>query len=233
MSTPRPCAAACWASTLEAPPNVLGPYRRTLFWTAFAAPAEARAAAVATTSETESFHNRDDLKVSPLPGQRRHSVLGPAVPLPLPGPSLHGSMTSRQRRAWNSQLVSETVSVPARFNGPETSGHGGYCSGLFAHFVEGPAEVTLRSPVPLDTSLEIARQSDGSVRVLGGELLVAELRSAPEVDPEVPAPVSVADAERARERYRGLREGLFAHCFVCGRGRDDALGVFAGAVDGR
>jgi hypothetical protein len=129
--------------------------------------------------------------------------------------------------------VRETVSVPARFNGPETSGHGGYCAGAFAGFLGGPAEVTLRSPVPLDTQLEIIRQSDGSIRVLAGELLVAELSAAPDLELEVPAPVGVEDAERARERYRGTPDGLFGHCFVCGRGREDALGVFAGAVEGR
>jgi hypothetical protein len=129
--------------------------------------------------------------------------------------------------------VYETVSVPARFNGPETSGHGGYSSGIFASFLEGPVEVTLRSPVPLDTPLEIIRDGEGSIRVLGGELLVAEVRAAPQLDLEVPEPVGVADAQRARERYRGAADGLFGRCFVCGRGRDDALGVFAGAVDGR
>ena len=129
--------------------------------------------------------------------------------------------------------MSETVSVPARFNGPETSGHGGYCCGTFARFLEAPAEVTLRSPVPLDTPLEIVREGDGSIRVLGGELLVAEVSEAPELDLAVPSPVSLAEAERARGRYRGTADGLFGRCFVCGRGRDDALGVFAGTVDGR
>jgi hypothetical protein len=30
-----------------------------------------------------------------------------------------------------------------------------------------------------------------------------------------------------------LDDGVFSRCFVCGLARDDALGVFAGAVDGR
>jgi hypothetical protein len=34
-------------------------------------------------------------------------------------------------------------------------------------------------------------------------------------------------------RYLGEDEGPFSRCFVCGRGRDDSLGVFAGRVDGR
>jgi hypothetical protein len=128
--------------------------------------------------------------------------------------------------------VSETVSIPARFNGPLTSGHGGYCSAVFAGFVEGQAEVTLRSPVPLDTPLDVSRE-DGSVRVLDGETLIAEAQRAAELDLEVPAPVSVAEARLASEDYLGKPDDLFGHCFVCGRGREDALGVFAGAVEGR
>jgi hypothetical protein len=71
------------------------------------------------------------------------------------------------------------------------------------------------------------------VRVLDGEALVAEARSAPELDVEVPAPVSPREAHLAAARYRGLSDGLFSRCFVCGRARRDAFGVFAGAVDGR
>ena len=83
----------------------------------------------------------------------------------------------------------QSISIPGRFNGPLTSGHGGYCSGVIADFVEGPAEVTLRSPVPLDTPLEIIRD-DRSVRVLDGETLIAEASPGSELDLEVPARVS-------------------------------------------
>jgi hypothetical protein len=129
--------------------------------------------------------------------------------------------------------VSQTLSIPGRFNGPLTSGHGGYCSGVIARFVEGQAEVTLRSPVPLDTPLDVIREDDGSVRVLEAESLVAEARSAPELTLGVPEPVSVDEARLAKSRYRGKPDDLFGRCFVCGRAREDALGVFAGTVEGR
>jgi hypothetical protein len=128
--------------------------------------------------------------------------------------------------------VPQTIVIPSRFNGPLTSGHGGYCSAVFASCLEGQAEVTLRSPVPLDTPLDVAPQSNGAVRVLNDETLVAEARPA-ELDVEVPSPVGPEDARLAKERYRGSPDGLFGHCFVCGRGREDAFGVFAGAVEGR
>jgi len=128
--------------------------------------------------------------------------------------------------------VPESLSIPSRFNGPLESGNGGYCSGVVAGFLEGPAEVSLRRPVPLDTPLDLVREHDGSVRVLDGEALVAEGRSA-ELDVEVPAPVSPHEARQAAAGYRGLSDGVFSRCFVCGRARKDAFGVFAGAVEGR
>jgi hypothetical protein len=129
--------------------------------------------------------------------------------------------------------VSQTLSIPGRYNGPLTSGHGGYCSGVIAAFVHGQAEVTLRSPVPLDTPLDVVCEDEGSVRVLEGDTLVAEASPAPELEVEALEPVSVEEARLAKSRYRGSPEGLFGRCFVCGRGREDALGVFAGAVEDR
>ena len=128
--------------------------------------------------------------------------------------------------------MAETLSVPRRFNGPLQSGHGGYCSAVIAELVESPAEVTLRSPVPLDATLEVRRE-DGAVRVLDGEMLIAEGVSAPELDLEVPDAVSLDEARAARERYRGSTEGLFSHCFVCGPSARGRPWVFAGTVSGR
>ena len=94
-------------------------------------------------------------------------------------------------------------------------------------------EVTLRRPVPLDTPLDVVRDGDASLRVLDGDTPVIEARSAPELEVEVPAPVTRREARVAASRYRGLADGLFSRCFVCGRAREDAFGVFAGAVEGR
>lgn len=125
-----------------------------------------------------------------------------------------------------------SLSIPKRFNGPLDSGNGGYCSGVVASFVEGPAQVSLRSPVPLDTPLEVTDE-DGSVRLSDGETLIAEAHPAAAVDLEVPAPVTLDAARAAMQRYRGLDTGPFRRCFVCGRAREDAFGVFAGEVEGR
>jgi hypothetical protein len=87
--------------------------------------------------------------------------------------------------------------------------------------------------VPLDTPLAVVRETDGSLRVLDGEAHVAVAHAVPELDIEVPAAPSPHEARVAAARYRGLSDGPFSRCFVCGRAREDAFGVFAGAVEGR
>ena len=129
-------------------------------------------------------------------------------------------------------MTAESVSIPARFNGPLENGQGGYSAGIAAGLVGGAAEVTLRRPVPLDTELAVARD-DGAVQLLDGETLVVEARPMPELEVDVPRAVTPEEARRASEGYRGLEDGPFSRCFVCGLGREDAFGVFAGEVEGR
>jgi len=123
--------------------------------------------------------------------------------------------------------------VPSRFNGPLDSGHGGYSAGLFASLIGGTADVSLRRPVPLDTPRDVIRHDDSWMSVIDGDALVAEARAKDVLNVELPAPVTVAEAREASARYRGDSEGIFSRCFVCGRAREDAFGVFAGEVDGR
>lgn len=128
--------------------------------------------------------------------------------------------------------LSRSLLIPPHLNGPLDSGNGGYAAGLVAGLIDGAAEVTLRAPVPLDRELEIRREDEG-VSLLDGETLVAEGRAAPDFELEVPLPVGIEEAREAATRYRGLSDGPFSRCFVCGRARDDSFEVFAGAVEGR
>lgn len=125
------------------------------------------------------------------------------------------------------------VRIPRRFRGPATSGNGGYSCAMAAQFVDGPAEVTLRVPPPLETPLTVERDGE-TVRLLDGETLVAEARPAT-VDADVPEPVTVEQARRAGERSPLLDTHPFPECFVCGPGREpgDGLRIFCGPVDGR
>lgn len=128
--------------------------------------------------------------------------------------------------------MTASIEIDGRFNGPLDSGNGGYCCGVLAGLLEGPVEASLRSAVPLDRPLTVSEE-DGGVRAFDGDAPIADARPAPGFAVDVPDPVSVDDARAAAEGYRGLSYGPFCRCFVCGRARDDALGVFAGAVEGR
>ena len=121
------------------------------------------------------------------------------------------------------------VTIPRRFNGPASSGNGGYSAGLLAQFIEGPAEVKLRVPPPLEQPLDIS-QSEGEWRMLDGETLVAEAEPT-QVDIQVPEPVSFQEAKAATERYLGFEFHAAPRCFVCGPDRmDDGLKIFPGST---
>jgi hypothetical protein len=128
----------------------------------------------------------------------------------------------------------ETLVVPRRFNGPQESGNGGYTSGVLAARLDGPAEVNLRAPVPLDEPLALTAGEGETLRLLHGETLVAEARPLPGLDLSIPEPVGVEEARRASGNYRAASQGPFSNCFVCGPARgEDCFEVFAGPVDGR
>jgi hypothetical protein len=121
--------------------------------------------------------------------------------------------------------LSETLVIPARFNGPPDSGHGGYSCGSIATLVDAPVvEVTLRVPPPLERPLAVSR-ADGGVEVRDGETLVAEGRPA-ELELEVPEPVTLEQAIAGN--VEGHRRWELAHpfptCIVCGPEREKTDG---------
>jgi hypothetical protein len=120
------------------------------------------------------------------------------------------------------------VIIPARFNGPPGSANGGYACGLFSEALGGGFEITLLLPPPLDTQLEIVGDE-----LRHGDVVVARARRAAHSDEDLPAPVSIADAEEATKRYAGFEHHAYPTCFTCGPARTDGLGIFAGPVTGR
>jgi hypothetical protein len=129
-------------------------------------------------------------------------------------------------------VVGEQIVIERHFRGPTESGNGGYTCGVVASRVDGPAEVTLRVPPPLDTPLWVER-GDGKVRVFDGERLVAEAQPA-DVDVQPPAAPSFEAASRAA-LPDGDQDSPFPECFVCGPHREpgDGLRIFAGPLHDR
>lgn len=130
------------------------------------------------------------------------------------------------------------ITIGSRFCGPPHSGNGGYTCGLLAAYLDGPAEVTLRRPPPLDRPLQVERDDEGTIRLVDGDALIAEAAQAPELDLEdpVPIPLDEATAAGARSRFRlHPEEHPFPTCFVCGPDRSpgDGLGILVGPVSGR
>jgi hypothetical protein len=129
--------------------------------------------------------------------------------------------------------VAAQLTIAARFNGPPSSGHGGYSCGLVAVAAGADVAVTLRVPPPLGRPLDV-EQADGAVRVLDGHTLVATAEPA-RVDvepPPMPTPTEPAPDDPV---YGELHEHPFPGCFACGPAREpgDGLRIFASRVAGR
>lgn len=126
------------------------------------------------------------------------------------------------------------MTIPARFCGPPSSANGGYTAGLLSGLIEGPCEVTLRAPPPLDLALTLSRTQDGGAALTQGGTLIAEA-SPRAFELARPEAVSVDEAVSAARRYPGFQSHPYPTCFVCGpdRREGDGLRIFPGPVEGR
>lgn len=125
------------------------------------------------------------------------------------------------------------TSIPARFNGPPTSGNGGYSCGILAAHVAGCARVRLHVPPPLDTPLHIKTTDEGAALFDGNTLVGTAVAGELVLTP--PAAPSLSEAEAAMKLYPSYDHHNFPTCFVCGpeRPAHDGLSLFPGPVAGR
>ncbi|HET8975081.1 MAG TPA: hypothetical protein VFN15_00520 [Solirubrobacterales bacterium] len=132
--------------------------------------------------------------------------------------------------------MADQVTIDRRFRGPPDSANGGYTCGLAAAFLDGAeaAEVTLRVPPPLSVPLAVER-APASVELRSGETVVAQGRAAPPPELDLPDPVGIDAAARARESSPLHHRHPFPTCFVCGPEREpgDGLRIVCGPVPGR
>ena len=126
------------------------------------------------------------------------------------------------------------LTIPARFNGPPSSGNGGYVGGSLARLLRLPVvDVSLRAPPPLDRELVVRPCGDAGLGLYDGELELA--RALPgELPDDVPAAPSLDAARAAGALARmtaAARNSPYAHCFGCGVARADGLRIQPGPVD--
>jgi len=127
--------------------------------------------------------------------------------------------------------MTDRIVVPARFQGPDGTGNGGYVAGLLAKQSVGLSEVTLRLPPPLDRPLDV-RRGEAGVDLYDGATLVAQA-VATEVDLQPPSRIDLGEASQATAAYAGLAAHPFPRCFVCGPERADGLRIFPGHLPNR
>ncbi len=122
--------------------------------------------------------------------------------------------------------------IPRRFNGPASSGNGGYTAGALAQACGLPEPVTvqLRMPPPLDTPLQLVPSGGGVELRSGADVVAVALADGPAGWSSL-EPVAVEVARSLEASYAGHRTHPFPRCFSCGPDRDDGLGIFPGRLD--
>jgi hypothetical protein len=124
-----------------------------------------------------------------------------------------------------------TVTIARRFRGPPYSGNGGYSCGRLAAFIDGPAEVTLRKPPPLEFEMKVVPE-DGGVAMYAGDQLIASARPVEPWTFGTTAP-AFEEALAATGRTFDASVHKLPMCYVCGpdRAPGDGLRIFCGPVD--
>jgi hypothetical protein len=125
-----------------------------------------------------------------------------------------------------------TITIARRFRGPPNSGNGGYSCGRLAAFIDGPAEVTLRKPPPLETEMRVVAEPGDSVALYDGEQLIATAAPGEGRSSGMTAP-SYDDAVAASSRTFDPSMHKLPMCYVCGPDRHpgDGLRIFCGPLD--
>jgi len=123
------------------------------------------------------------------------------------------------------------VMISTQFNGPDSTGNGGYVAGLIAgeHGLDGPITSMLRIPPPLGVPLSWERQGDETRLLTAGGAVVGGARRGEFLHEPPPCPTH-EQAAVGYAAYPGFRYHPFSRCFTCGTDRDegDGLRLFAG-----
>jgi hypothetical protein len=129
----------------------------------------------------------------------------------------------------------DTVIIDPRYNGPDTSGNGGWVAGSMARLLgSGSVSVTLRAPAPLAVTMFVRWQDDGSATLHNDGTLIAEATMAPlQLDvPDAPDPEEAKAAGMLAQKVSAEHGANwpYARCFSCGFARTDGLRIVPGPV---
>ena len=102
--------------------------------------------------------------------------------------------------------MSDFLALDPRAGGPPGTADGGYACGAIGELVDGPAEVTLRSPPPLGVPLSVDFLPGGEIDVHDGDTLIMSARPVDGVDVEPPLRPTLAEAKR---RHPGVSASVF------------------------
>ena len=125
------------------------------------------------------------------------------------------------------------IKIDRRFCGPPDSGNGGYTCGMVAKWIDGPAEVILRRPPPLNKKLSIKKIDNDKVILYDDIGIIAEAVSADIVfDP--PQPPAFSKVDKASPAPEMLKKHQYPTCFVCGPQREinDGMRIFSAPIKG-
>jgi hypothetical protein len=123
-------------------------------------------------------------------------------------------------------MQSVTLTVPARFSGPPGYANGGWIAGMLAQATGlDPIQITLRSPVPLETELTLTTD-----QLFHGETLIAEVAPG-SFARDVPPFVQQVDAIAAESITRVRATTDYGDCLVCGVNRPDGYQLHPGPIE--
>jgi hypothetical protein len=139
-------------------------------------------------------------------------------------------MTSDSRSNRIDRLI-----IDPRYNGPNTSGNGGWVAGSLARVLgAAPVSVSLRAPAPLAVPMLVCRRDDGTATLENDGILIAEASTA-RLELDVPKAPDPDEAKAAGVMAQKLSaqlgtNGPYARCFGCGLERSDGLRIVLGPV---
>lgn len=132
-------------------------------------------------------------------------------------------------------MKARTVVFAARFNGPPESANGGYACGMTAGaLTDGPAEVMLRRPPPLDVPLDVVETDDGiELQDNGQTVAIARHWDGTAEVPPRPSDTTVDHAVSSLDLADYAATHAFDTCFTCGpaRAEGDGLRLFPGPIE--